>query len=276
MYNYLDMPPVAPFHIYAKRSTVDKTSRKRNTIPHIHKMCEIYINLSGDVSFMVEGKVYPIRPYDILFTTPFEYHHCIYHSDKPHELYLILFSPQENPALFQALLQKEKGQKNLIRLPEELRRELEAACQRLLDKQAPMDASLLSGFFYIINLVEQGLEHYHEESAPNAMLEEFLSIVSYMDEHFRSISQVQEVAEQFHISMMTLERYFRKYLSIKPRQYLEDKKLSHACLLLSRNCTGTEACYGSGFNDYSHFIARFKKKFGTTPRKYRTEYLCSP
>ncbi len=271
MHNYLDIPGVAPFHVYAKKSLVDKTSRKRNTFPHIHNMCEIYINLSGDVSFMVEGKIYPIRPYDILLTTPFEYHHCIYHSDQPHSLYLILFSPQENPALFRPLLQKEKGMKNLIRLPEELRRELEAACQRLLDKQAPADISLLSSFFYIIRLVEQGLKAYHVESVSNAMPEEFLAVIRYMDEQFRSIGQIREVAERFHISIMTLERYFQKYLGIKPRQYLEDKKLNHACFLLSQGSSGTEACYGSGFNDYSHFIARFRKKFGTTPRKYRTD-----
>ena len=28
---------------------------------HIHNMCEIYVNVSGDVSFMVENNIYPVK-----------------------------------------------------------------------------------------------------------------------------------------------------------------------------------------------------------------------
>ena len=79
---YVDMPPEA----------ADKTNNS-----HVHPECEIYINLSGDVSFMVEKRIYPITPGSIIITRPYEYHHCIYHSDKPHRHFWILFSaPADN------------------------------------------------------------------------------------------------------------------------------------------------------------------------------------
>ena len=77
------------------------------------------------------------------------------------------------------------------------------------------------------------------------------------------------------ISITTLERYFKKYLSMTPKRYLEDRKLSQACMLLRQNYSVTDACYESGFDDYSHFIAIFKKNFGITPLKYKKNILNS-
>ena len=61
-------------------------------VSHFHEECEVYINLSGDVDFMVEDKIYPINAGDIIITRPFEYHHCIYRSNKLHKHFWILFS----------------------------------------------------------------------------------------------------------------------------------------------------------------------------------------
>ena len=39
---------------------------------HIHSFCEVYLNLSGDVSFVVEDSVYPVGRGDIIITKPNE------------------------------------------------------------------------------------------------------------------------------------------------------------------------------------------------------------
>ena len=98
-------------------------------------------------------------------------------------------------------------------------------------------------------------------------------IIMYINKNFASLKNIHSLAETFHISITTLERYFKKYLSMTPKRYLEDKKLSHACYLLRRNLSVTEACFESGFDDYSHFITIFKKNFHTTPLKYKKEYF---
>lgn len=58
---------------------------------HIHSECEIYFNLSGDVSFMAGDNVYPVSRGSLIITRPYEYHHCIYHSDAVHRYYRALF-----------------------------------------------------------------------------------------------------------------------------------------------------------------------------------------
>lgn len=58
---------------------------------HIYSECEIYFNLSGDVSFMAGDNVYPVSRGSVIITRPYEYHHCIYHSDAVHRYYRALF-----------------------------------------------------------------------------------------------------------------------------------------------------------------------------------------
>ena len=37
---------------------------------HIHDYCEVYFNVSGNVSFAVENKVYPVNTGDIIISKP--------------------------------------------------------------------------------------------------------------------------------------------------------------------------------------------------------------
>ena len=67
-------------------------SKKSDVEAHVHDCCEIYINISGNVSFMVEKNIYSIKPGDVIITRPYEYHYCINHSDEKHNHICIFFS----------------------------------------------------------------------------------------------------------------------------------------------------------------------------------------
>ena len=58
---------------------------------HIHSCYEIYLNLSGDISFFHNGKIYDIQAGDILISHPADIHYCIYHSSCVHEHYCMWF-----------------------------------------------------------------------------------------------------------------------------------------------------------------------------------------
>ena len=92
----MEFPAVRPFSLSIRHVKMQEAAEQNVRQHHLHSECEIYINLSGDVSFMVEEKIYPIRPGDAILTRPYEYHHCIYHSDAPHEHFWILFSAEGN------------------------------------------------------------------------------------------------------------------------------------------------------------------------------------
>ena len=64
--------------------------------PHSHDCYEFYINVSGDVSFLVENSLYPLSRGDVIIARPGEQHHCVYRSDKPHKMFWILFDCEKN------------------------------------------------------------------------------------------------------------------------------------------------------------------------------------
>ena len=268
MTNNLAIDTIHTFTINANKLNVTKGSPVRQCLPHIHDLCEIYVNISGNVSFMVEKNLYSIQPGDILITKPYEYHHCIYNDNSDHLHYWIMFSTTENPELFDFLLKRRRGTNNHIRLPEEITKQFVLLCEQLTAVNSKDNLTAISCFLRILSYIKQGLQKYNVLNESN-IPEDLNNILSYINKNYATIKNINKLAADSNISIATLERYFKKHLAMTPKRYLEDKKLSNACRMLRQGYSVTESCFESGFDDYSHFIATFKKVFHTTPLKYK-------
>ena len=135
-----------------------------------------------------------------------------------------------------------------------------------------MTSHTMSTFFKIMSYIEDSIERYGVKDINKNIPSNIKQILDYINKNYTSIRSVNEVAEECFISISTMERYFKKYLSMTPKRYIENKKLQKSCMLLRQNYSVTDACFESGFDDYSHFITIFKKRFGTTPLKYKKGY----
>lgn len=269
MNNNFVMAPISPFFVNVSKMNVSSINAERKTNPHIHEYCEIYVNITGNVSFVIEKNIHPVRSGDIIVTKPYEYHHCVYHDDSDHLHFWIMFSVDENPELFKFLTEKKAGHGNHIRLSEEKKQKFLDHCERLALIDTEDRVSQMALFFKILSCIEEGLEKYKVPNTKVSLPKSLKDILGYINKNFASIHSINEISERFFISISTLERHFKQYLSMTPKRYLEDKKLQNACLLLRQNASVTDACFESGFDDYSHFITIFKKKFDVTPLKYK-------
>ncbi|MBQ8732347.1 MAG: helix-turn-helix transcriptional regulator [Oscillospiraceae bacterium] len=232
---------------------------------HIHRECEVYINVSGDVSFVVENRVYPILPGSVIITRPYECHHCVYHSDRRYQHYWILFSCEGNEWMLDLFFKRKAGEGNLLVLPPEERKELLQICRRM-EGGNPRGAERHSLFFRILTLLERA-----EQITPskNIYPEDILWALGMIGEHFAEPLTVQQLAESAHVSVNTMERHFRRFLQMTPRTYLQKVRLANSVRLLSQGSSVTEACTESGFSDCSSFIALFKRTYGATPLQYQ-------
>ena len=115
-YNFIDntvfFPSVNSFSLQISFCDFDSHSKLNQFEHHIHRKCEIYLNLSGDVSFMVEDRIYPVSAGSVIITRPYEYHHCIYHSNERHRHYWVLFSADNNEKILDIFFNRATGQKN--------------------------------------------------------------------------------------------------------------------------------------------------------------------
>lgn len=259
---------ITPFDFYIKYIEINSKSSLNTFDSHIHDKCEIYINLSGDVSFSVENSIYPITRGNAIITRPYEYHHCIYHSDMLHKHFWILFDSSENERLFDIFFKREAGKNNLLAFESETEKELFDVCHKLADRDAS-ETEKYYLFFRLITLLEGGTA-INKKSPKNSYIEK---AIDYINKNISQNFTIREIADNCHISIATLERCFTQAFGMSPTFYLKKKRLANAAKLLSDGFSVTEASYMSGFSDCSSFIAIFKKEYNITPLKYQKKRI---
>ncbi|QTE22767.1 helix-turn-helix domain-containing protein [Polaribacter cellanae] len=80
---------------------------------------------------------------------------------------------------------------------------------------------------------------------------------------------LQELANEIGLNLKKLKEGFKQIYGDTVYSFLFDYKMEHARRLLESNKYNVnEVGAQVGYSTASHFIAAFKKKFGTTPKKY--------
>lgn len=80
---------------------------------------------------------------------------------------------------------------------------------------------------------------------------------------------LQELANEVGLTLKKLKEGFKQIYGDTVYSFLFDYKMEHARKLLESNQYNVnEVGLKVGYSTASHFIAAFKKKFGTTPKKY--------
>ena len=260
---------IKPFEMTATYAEIDSKSPINRFDDHIHDECEIYINLSGDVSFAVENSIYPVMPGGIIITKPHEYHHCIYHTNRLHKHFWILFSPADNERLFDIFYKRQPGKNNLLIPPADKTDELFALCHKLTDG-CENEAEKYYRFFKLINILN-GANAVN--ASDNSSGDCIIKAINCINNNLSHQISVTEIARKCNVSVNTLERRFLRELNISPSAYIKKKRLANAAKLLSEGQSVTHAAELSGFADCSNFIAIFKKTYQTTPLKYRKNII---
>lgn len=256
---------IHPFEATVTYTELDAYSRENVFESHIHNECEIYINLSGDVSFAVENSIYPITPGSIIITRPFEYHHCVYHSDTLHKHFWILFSAVGNEYLFERFYNRKAGENNLLILEKNKTDELISMCKKMT-VETNSEFEKYFNFFNIINLINNAAT---PEKPMFPYPDIIINAMSYINNSLSDNITVNEISKKVNVSVSTLERYFMRFLNVTPTAYIRKKRLSTAAKLLSEGYNVTEASEKSGFSSCSAFISQFRKIYGQTPYAYK-------
>jgi AraC-like DNA-binding protein len=240
---------------------------------HIHKECEIYVNLSGDVSFEVENRIYPVSRGSVIITRPYEYHHCIYLSVQRHEHFWITFSAEESDEFLKMFFCREKGRDNRIQLDDRQLEELCAILNELLQNETDFLTQRIN-FLRIFQILRSGNAQEHTENIARLPSDVILTM-RFMDEHLSEDLDVKTVAAAGNVSLTTLERHFREAFHATPFAILRKKRLFYSMEQLRSGASVAEAALKSGFSDYSNYIQLFKKQFGMTPLQYKKKFELS-
>lgn len=98
-------------------------------------------------------------------------------------------------------------------------------------------------------------------------------LAEQMTEYIRlhhEITRVDHVCEQFNMNKRTLQRMFKQYVGISPKNVIKLYRLQNAAEALDHGqaVNTLELSLALGYHDQSHFIKDFKTIVGQTPEAY--------
>lgn len=83
------------------------------------------------------------------------------------------------------------------------------------------------------------------------------------------------MASKAYVSKCYYSRIFQKYVGKGFKEYVIDKRIQKAKLLLQKGNSVTDVCFSIGYSDLTHFARIFKRIVGVNPSIYKSEYMNS-
>jgi AraC-like DNA-binding protein len=96
-----------------------------------------------------------------------------------------------------------------------------------------------------------------------------LRCIKYIEAHYADPAlTVETLCTLCHISRSSLQRKFKHFLDLAPKEYILKQRLALAlALLMRRECSVKEVALASGFSDEKYFSRAFRAAFGYSPRE---------
>ena len=97
-------------------------------------------------------------------------------------------------------------------------------------------------------------------------------ILRYIQNNLQEQFTLSALCDRFHTNRTSLTQTFRRLTGMSPMQYILEQRLnqSRPDLLFTYVSIG-EIAEKYGFRDTNYYVRAFKRRFGTTPLRYRTE-----
>ena len=242
--------------------------------------CEIYIHVEGESTIYVGDQVIHPEYGTVVTYRRGEVHTNYVTGLRPHERYVLLFHFEELVNLWdgmdqtlQMFTQREMFEKNVVRLPpheiQRLLSLLEKAVNYADSREPERETLFYATFLKILALINNGFLHMVEQREKGSYSPIVNMALEIVEDQFVELQSVEQLARQLRISNSYLARIFKKQVGTSVYEYIQNMKLAYAVKLLAAGKTVTDACFDSGFNNYSYFIQLFKHKYGITPRRYQ-------
>ena len=243
---------------------------------HYHEFDKIVLFIAGRVTYTVEGREYVLKPGDILLVRHGDIHKPVIDASAEYERIVLWISSgflKENHSLGDCFdIAAERGTR-LLRLPAEKQsRIFDIAREFISEVEGGFAAELMQDtlLFQLLIRINRAIAE-GSEAADFVSDSRIDSVIEYINGNLLSDLSVDKIAGEFFISRYYLMHRFKELTGKTVGAYIQSKRLLRAAALLSGGCSAKEACYKSGYGDYSVFLKAFKKEFDTTPTEYKKQ-----
>ncbi len=245
---------------------------------HYHDFNKITIFLRGNINYFIEGKNYVLKPYDIVLVNEGDIHKPSFLDDSTYERIIIYVSPQfihsykdDDYDLNYCFERAKKEHSNVLRIHSMDKSKLYQVCLEL--EHSIHDNDFANELYQKILFLEFMIQlnrtaisnriNYQDSDMANTKL---LQILDYINEHLAEDITIDKLSAKFYLSRYYLMHFFKEVTGYTIGNYITEKRLLLAKSLVQKGSSLTDACFESGFKNYSTFSRAFKKAFHTMPK----------
>lgn len=249
---------------------------------HTHDLYHIVLYTRSSGSFLKCGREYRAEPGALAIVSPREPHDFV--SLRRSSVYseiTFFLGTQAGKVLtlpFEKVLHLYTGVAGRLdnepRLSRDTTQELVMTMIQIMDYlQSPSSMSDFYAHRALANVFDTIVAHCYAETIPGTALAQdnpILQVKRYIDEHYAEPITAEDLADMSHCSKGHLFRTFKKSFRVSPLAYQQDLRFEAAQRLLrftSLRCY--EIAQRVGYSNVYYFHRQFKKKMGTTPKRYR-------
>jgi AraC-like DNA-binding protein len=258
-----------------------KDQKKNEFEIHYHDFNKIIVFISGEVTYIIEGKSYKLKPWDILLVGKNDLHLPIISPTTPYERMILWLNPlfleghNKNSCDLLSCFQLASDRKlNLIRLNN---KHLNSLKQNLIDLEEEIQDkafgstilknALFLQFMVKINRLFLGMDISKniDDIRYDPRIEDILSFINSNLDMDLSIGMLSKA---FYLNKYYLMHLFKEETGYTLYSYILKKRVIKASGLLRSGIQTGQVCAQCGFGDYSSFVRAFKKEFGLSPKQY--------
>ena len=208
--------------------------------------------------YFPDGSVYTVGENDVIYLPLSSFYRVM--TETPGDIYCINFRCTDNETFPPFVLHVKK--------PKKLLDAYATAEKAWKKKESGVQIKCLAQLYEI-------LYELHKEISDPYLPDSKLSVISpameYIHKYYaEKLINTEELAALCGISYEYLRRLFVNFFGDTPLKYVNSLKIDRAKELLSSGLYSvSDAAFGSGFSDVSHFSRVFKKQVGISPNEYK-------
>ncbi|GGG75243.1 helix-turn-helix transcriptional regulator [Paenibacillus radicis (ex Gao et al. 2016)] len=239
---------------------------------HCHPFYELFYFISGEVSYLIEGKRYVPTPHSLLLIPPNVFHGVKIESTVSYARYALHFVPDLLPIEVRTTLLSpfhSEGDSNDFYFPGAADSSMTSFFEQLMDcLEMDDDIRALSARIRLEALLTQLL--FMSRSRKDGRTAELHSqsmtpVLAYLNEHLTTEITLDELSARFFISKHHLNKMFRKATGTTIGHYILHKRVVLASQLMQEGHPASLAAMNAGFQHYSSFYRAYKSIYGHSP-----------
>ena len=253
---------------------VHNISRGESTaVSHVDRdLFSIFIPLSSEIDYMIEGKMIHLCTGDLLVIGNNETHQSFFKEDVECEYILIMvqldfFIKHNCTELSEMFFNKVLGSNNVIPSKQIVESGIYEIIKRI-EKYASADEPNLVVVSSVIIELLYNLDLQTVRSEKNNYKQEKIKdVIDYINNNLTSKISLEDIANRFYLTRQYLCKLFKQATGFTVNKYISYKRI---VLVREYHLAGmplTTACEKAGFSDYSSFYRAYSKIMNESPRK---------